>query len=135
MKSATTVLVVDDEAMMRTLVEKILTREGYRVLLAGDGVEALEMLRTERVDIILSDMKMPRMDGFTLLKAVRAESPKTTFVIMTAFGDTYSVKDALLLGADEYLTKPFKSSEVSLVIERAYWRLQASKQAAEVESR
>ena len=72
-------------------------------------------------------MKMPRMNGFELLKHVKQEHPQTGVIIMTAYGDTYTVKDALLLGADEYITKPFKSYEISLVVERAYWRLLSSK--------
>lgn len=123
MKSSITILVVDDEEMMRALLEKILVREGYRILTAGDGYEALEMLRKEKVDIVISDMKMPNMTGFELLSQVKKQNPDTAVIIMTAYGDTYTVKDALLLGADEYITKPFKSYEISLIVERAYWRL------------
>lgn len=63
------------------------------------------------------------MDGFDLLRAVKKDHAQLGIVIMTSFGDTYTVKDVLLLGADEYITKPFKSFEISMVIERAYWRL------------
>jgi DNA-binding NtrC family response regulator len=126
MKNDISILVVDDEAMMRNLLEKILTREGYAVKTAGNGVEALEMLQHEKVELIISDMKMPNMDGFELLKTVKQEYPNINVIIMTAYGDTYTVKDALLLGADEYITKPFKSHEISLVVERAYWRLLAA---------
>ena len=131
MKSSVSILIVDDEEMMRTLLNRILSREGYKIRSAEDGVVALEALKAERFDIIISDMKMPRMDGFELLKIVKNEYPKIGVIIMTAYGDTYTVKDALLLGADEYITKPFKSYEISLVVERAYWRiLSASSQAS-----
>ena len=131
MKSSVSILIVDDEEMMRTLLNRILSREGYKIRSAEDGVVALEVLKAERFDIIISDMKMPRMDGFELLKIVKNEYPKIGVIIMTAYGDTYTVKDALLLGADEYITKPFKSYEISLVVERAYWRiLSASSQAS-----
>ncbi len=131
MKSSVSILIVDDEEMMRTLLNRILSREGYKIRSAEDGVVALEVLKAEKVDIIISDMKMPRMDGFELLKIVKNEYPKIGVIIMTAYGDTYTVKDALLLGADEYVTKPFKSYEISLVVERAYWRiLSASSQAS-----
>jgi DNA-binding NtrC family response regulator len=126
MKNDISILVVDDEAMMRNLLEKILVREGYAVKTAGNGVEALELLQHENFELIISDMKMPNMDGFDLLKAVKQEYPNINVIIMTAYGDTYTVKDALLLGADEYITKPFKSHEISLVVERAYWRLLAA---------
>lgn len=131
MKSSVSILIVDDEEMMRTLLDRILSREGYKIRSAEDGVVALEVLKAERFDIIISDMKMPRMDGFELLKIVKNEYPQIGVIIMTAYGDTYTVKDALLLGADEYITKPFKSYEISLVVERAYWRiLSASSQAS-----
>lgn len=131
MKSSVSILIVDDEEMMRNLLNRILSREGYKIRSAEDGVVALEVLKAEKVDIILSDMKMPRMNGFELLKIVKNEYPKIGVIIMTAYGDTYTVKDALLLGADEYITKPFKSYEISLVVERAYWRiLSASSQAS-----
>ena len=123
MKSDVSILVVDDEEMMRNLLEKILGREGYKIKTAEDGIAALEMLKSEPVDIIISDMKMPRMNGFELLKAVKKELPGIVVIIMTAYGDTYTVKDALLLGADEYITKPFKSYEISLIVERTYWRI------------
>lgn len=132
MKERVTILVVDDEPMMRDLLEKILLRDGYQVLTAADGVEALKMLATEPVSIILSDLKMPNMDGFDLLRAVKKEYAQLGMVIMTSFGDTYTVKDALLLGADEYITKPFKSFEISMVIERAYWRLLSQNDEANV---
>jgi two-component system response regulator PilR (NtrC family) len=131
LKSSISILIVDDEQMMRSLLDKILAREGYRIRTAADGLDALEILRTEQVNLIISDMKMPRMDGFELLKAVKREHPEIGVIIMTAYGDTYTVKDALLLGADEYITKPFKSYEISLVVERAYWRiLSSARQAA-----
>lgn len=123
MKSSISILIVDDELMMRDLLVKILAREGYNISTAEDGVAALEFLKENKVDIVISDMKMPRMDGFELLNAVKKEYPEIGVIIMTAYGDTYTVKDALLLGADEYVTKPFKSYEISLVVERAYWRL------------
>lgn len=123
MKSSVSILIVDDEQMMRNLLEKILIREGYKILSAGNGAEALEVLQSSRVDMVISDIKMPRMNGFDLLKVLKEEYPEIGVIMMTAYGDTYTVKDALLLGADEYITKPFKSHEISLVVERAYWRL------------
>ena len=127
MKSSVSILVVDDESMMRNLLERILSRDGYKVVSAEDGQDALRMLEREPVDIIISDLKMPRMNGFDLLKAVKQKYSGVAMIMMTAYGDTYTVKDALLLGADEYITKPFKSFEISLVVERAYWRLLSQK--------
>ncbi len=126
MKNTVSILIVDDQEMMRVLIEKILGREGYKILTAEDGVHALEILKDEKVDLIITDLKMPRMGGFDLLKQVKENYPEIGVIIMTAFGDSYTVKDALLLGADEYITKPFKAYEISLIVERAYWRLLSS---------
>ena len=133
MKDKVSILVVDDEPMMRELLAKILGRDGYRVLTAEDGVAALEVLSKEAVAIVLSDLNMPRMGGLDLLKKVKAEYSGVGMVMMTSYGDTYTVKDALLLGADEYITKPFKNHEISLVVERAYWRLLSENHESEVE--
>lgn len=135
MKQGITILVVDDEVMMRQLLEKILGREGYRVCSAADGEEALAVMGREEISIVISDLQMPGMSGYDLLKAIKKDYPQVGIIMMTAYGDTYTVKDALLLGADEYITKPFKSFEISMVVERAYWRLlsQSAQQAAETE--
>jgi len=135
MRDKVSILVVDDEPMMRDLLAKILARDGYRVLIAEDGVAALEVLEKEDVAIVLSDLEMPRMGGLDLLKKVKAEYPGIGMVMMTSYGDTYTVKDALLLGADEYITKPFKNHEISLVVERAYWRLLSESYEAGAEAR
>lgn len=126
MKNEISILIVDDESTMRNLLEKILAREGYQMHSVGNGRAALEYLKNHKVDIVVSDMKMPEMDGFELLKNLKELHPGVGVIIMTAHGDTYTVKDALLLGADEYITKPFKSYEISLVVERAYWRILSS---------
>jgi len=128
MKNTTTLLIVDDEPMMRDLLQRILCRDGYKLLLAKDGKEALAVLEKKPVDIIISDVRMPRLDGLELLKIVRTKYPRISVIIMTAYGDTYTVRNVLLLGADEYITKPFKSFEMSLVVQRAYWKLMSSKQ-------
>ncbi len=126
MKSGITILVVDDEQMMRDLLQKILSRDGYSVSTAEDGEAALKMLESVSVDIVISDIKMPRLNGFELLRIVKREYPRIAMIMMTAYGDSYTVKDALLLGADEYVSKPFKSHEISLIVERVYWRLLAA---------
>jgi DNA-binding NtrC family response regulator len=135
MKQETTILVVDDEVMMRQLLEKILGRDGYRVFSAADGEEALAILGREKISIVISDLQMSGMSGFDLLKVLKKDYPYVAIIMMTAYGDTYTVKDALLLGADEYITKPFKSFEISMVVERAYWRLlaQSAQKTAETE--
>ena len=127
LKESVPILIVDDEALMRNLLQKILQREGYKTLTAANGTEALNIMASNEVDIVISDLKMPEIDGFALLKELKETYPDVGVIIMTAYGDTYTVKDALLLGADEYITKPFKSHEITLVVERAYWRILSSR--------
>jgi two-component system response regulator PilR (NtrC family) len=135
MKEDVKVMVVDDEAIMRNLLLKILEQEGYRVTLVSSAKEAVEKLNNEKFELVLSDVKMPDMDGFQLLKKIKEEWPQTAIIMMTGYGDAYTVKEALMLGADEYITKPFKSHEISLIIERAYWRLLATKRRINEESK
>ncbi|MCK5126291.1 MAG: response regulator [candidate division Zixibacteria bacterium] len=127
MKSKISILAVDDEEMLRNLLVKILAKEGYQVDTAIDGEDALEKLETKEYNLLISDIKMPRLNGFELLKIVRKKHSDMGIIMMTAYGDSFSVKDALLLGADEYITKPFKSFEINLIVERAYWRLMSGK--------
>ena len=131
MKEYVKILVVEDEAMMRNLLLKILESEGYRVTLASSASEALEILEKDKYDLLLSDVKMPGMNGFELLETVKSKWSDIAVIVMTGYGDAYSVKEALLKGADEYLSKPFKSHEVSLIVERAYWRLLSARNSAE----
>ncbi|NLI16952.1 MAG: response regulator [candidate division Zixibacteria bacterium] len=131
MKEEVKILVVDDEVIMRNLLLKILEQEGYQVTLAGSYNEAITKLNSSKFDLVLSDVKMPETNGFELLKEIKNKWPQTAVIMMTGYGDAYTVKEALMLGADEYVTKPFKSHEISLIIERAYWRLLASRNKAQ----
>ncbi|MEE9554269.1 MAG: response regulator [candidate division Zixibacteria bacterium] len=123
MKEYVKILVADDEVMMRNLILKILESEGYQISMVSSGDEAMTVLEKENFDLLLTDVKMPGMSGFDLLKTVKDKWPDMAVIVMTGYGDAYTVKEALLLGADEYLSKPFKGHEVSLIVERAYWRL------------
>jgi len=131
MKEYVKILVVEDEAMMRNLLLKILESEGYKVTLASSAQEALDKLKQEKYDLMLSDVKMPGMSGFELLEKVKSRWNDMAVIVMTGYGDAYTVKEALMKGADEYLSKPFKSHEVSLIVERAYWRLLSARNSAE----
>ena len=114
--------VVDDEAVIREVLEKILKKGGFNVAIVNSAKMALNHLKSHRINLLISDIKMPEMSGLELLKMVKLRHPEIAIIIMTAYGDSYSVKDALLMGADEYITKPFKAEELSLVIERVIWR-------------
>jgi len=131
MKEYVKILIVEDEAMMRNLLLKILESEGYKVTLASSAQEALDKLQQEKYDLMLSDVKMPGMNGFELLEKVKSQWNDMAVIVMTGYGDAYTVKEALMKGADEYLSKPFKSHEVSLIVERAYWRLLSARNSTE----
>lgn len=130
MKENISILVVDSQDMMQKLLHKILTQDGYCVVTAPDGEEALRLLNERKIAIMICDLSIPGMNGFDLLKTAKERQPELVVIMMTALGDTYTVKDALLLGADEYITKPFKSFEISMIVERAYWRLLSQNRVA-----
>jgi two-component system response regulator PilR (NtrC family) len=123
------VLVVDDESLMRNLIFKILGQEDYQVELAGSAEEALDSLSRKEFQLVVSDIKMPGMNGIELLRKIKADHPQTGVVMMTAYGDTYTVREVLLSGAEEYITKPFKSRELNAAVERAHWRALSSQVA------
>ncbi len=91
-------------------------------------MEALEIIKTSRVDLLVSDIIMPGMNGYELLQIIKKTFPHIGVVMMTGYGDANSIKEALSLVADEYITKPFKGHEIALIIERAYWRFLANQQ-------
>lgn len=123
MKHDISILVVDDQQDLRELLVKILLKEGYAVDAVVNGDQALDQLRQKPYNLVLTDVKMPGINGLDLIRIIKKEFPSVGVIVVTAYGDSYTVKDALLLGADEYITKPFKSFEINLVVERAYWRL------------
>ncbi len=129
MKNSVSVLVVDDEAGVRSVLEQILQLKGYTVHGVASGREALEYLKARPVDLVLSDVVMPEISGLELLQVIKKQYPHIGVVIITGHGDVYTVKQALSLGADEYLTKPFRGDEVALIIERMHWRFVAWKNA------
>jgi DNA-binding NtrC family response regulator len=112
-------LVVDDESTQREMLSSILNRAGYRVAAAGDGEEALDRLGKESFDLLLTDQRMPGMDGLTLLDRTRTVRPELPVVLMTAYGSVSDAVQAMKRGASDYLTKPFEKEELLLVIERA----------------
>ncbi|MHB8773159.1 MAG: sigma-54-dependent transcriptional regulator [Syntrophales bacterium] len=112
------ILVVDDEERMRHLLSIMLGRQGYRVEQAGDGAEALEMVTAAPFDMIITDIKMPRMDGIELLKRVMEMEIPTPVVFITAFATVESAVEAMRQGAVDYITKPFEEERIVLTVER-----------------
>ncbi len=115
------VLVVDDEADTCLLLTKVLTKEGHDVSTASDGIEALRVIDREEIDLIITDMKMPNMDGISFLKAAKKALPDVKVIIMTAYGGVESYLDAMNLGAFEYLNKPFEINELLTIVNKALY--------------
>lgn len=113
------VLVVDDDSLMREFLDETLRRADYSVDLACTGDEALEKIKTKEYDVILSDIRMPKMSGMELLKAVRENSPQSKIMLMTAYGTIENAVEAMKLGAFDYVTKPFSADDIELKIKRA----------------
>jgi DNA-binding NtrC family response regulator len=113
------ILVVDDDPLLRDFLAETLSRASYRVRLAATGEEALEKVRREDYDIILSDVRMPNMDGMELLKTTRNFLPDAKVVMMTAYGTVKNAVQAMKLGAFDYVMKPFSIDEIELVLKRA----------------
>ncbi len=119
MKPTRTVLIVEDEANMRRVLSALLERDGFGTLEASDGDAALELLAHEPVDAVLTDLRMPKMNGLELLEAVHRAHPEIPVVMLTAHGTVGSAVEALKQGAFDYLTKPFDPDEIRQVMEKA----------------
>ena len=113
------ILVVDDEQSLREVLSIMLKRAGYAVISAADGEEAIECLNKEIFDLVITDLRMPKIDGMEVLKAVKSASPETVVLVITAFATADSAVEAMKQGAYDYLTKPFQVDEVQLIIRNA----------------
>ncbi len=112
------ILVVDDEARMAGLIKMELEDHGHSVTTAGDGVMALEMVEKKEFDLVLTDLRMPGMDGLELLKTVRGKHPETEVVLMTAYASAKTAVSAMKEGAYDYLIKPFEMDELIIMVDR-----------------
>ncbi len=111
-------LIVDDEQSYRQLLSLIFGGEGHDVRTASNGREAVEMLAVEPADLIISDVRMPDMDGIEMLRAVRETLPEIGIVFMTAHATVESAREAFKLGADDFVTKPFDVEELKLIVKK-----------------
>lgn len=118
-KSRGRLLIVDDEEPQRLMLSNILRRAGFEVETASDGRVALERMATESFDLLLTDQRMPTMDGLELLAHVRRNDAKLPVILMTAFGTVSAAVEAMKQGASDYLTKPFERDELLLVVEKS----------------
>ena len=119
MTGSARVLVVDDDAEMRALLSDVLGRDGYEVVQAQDGAEAIVALRAGEFDVILMDKNMPGPSGLDLLPGLHRTCPRSRIIMMTAFGDVPSYVEAAEKGAVAYLFKPFRMDEMKATIRQA----------------
>ncbi len=106
------ILVVDDQQTARETLSKILRLEGYKVSVASNGNDALEVVRSNPIDLVLLEIKMPEMDGITVMKQIVKDSPDTVVILLTAHGSLESAVAALRLQAHDYLIKPSTPQEI-----------------------
>ncbi len=112
------ILVVDDEDALRTVLSGELASEGYDVQTAGDGDDAIQSLQKQNYDLLLLDIKMPRMNGFEVLKFVKEKYPKTKVVMLTGFADLKNAIESKKLGAEDFVSKPYDLVDLLTTIER-----------------
>jgi two-component system, NtrC family, response regulator HydG len=121
-KTKARVLVVDDEPSARSGLEKLLRQEGYTVDIAEDGAAALARFAEVPADVVVTDLKMPKMDGIELLKQLRLQDRDLPVIVCTAFGDVSTAVQAMRVGAEDFLTKPIEFDVLAVAIERAIER-------------
>lgn len=114
------ILIVDDEENARLGLSKLLAQEGYGVDCVANGIEALEFLRRKKANLVITDIRMPGMDGMTFLRELNRSYPGTDIIMMTAYGGVESYLEALNLGAFEYINKPVKLDELKSIMKKIF---------------
>ncbi len=112
------ILLVDDEKLIRNSFARELRAEGFTVITAAGGSEAIGEVERTSYDLVVTDLMMPGVDGFGVLKAVKRQAPRTCVIILTGYGDTESANDALCLGADDFILKPCEINDLISRIRR-----------------
>ena len=113
------ILIVDDELSMREFLSILLEREGYDVAVAACAADALQMMENAPFDMVLSDVSMPGLSGIDLLARIKAKTPETAVLMLTAFSTAEQAVEAMKLGAYDYICKPFKNEEVKQLVKNA----------------
>ncbi|MGB9629645.1 MAG: sigma-54-dependent transcriptional regulator, partial [Thermodesulfobacteriota bacterium] len=112
------ILLIDDEPLMRMTIQDALESEGYQVGVAETGQKGLALFSKNSFDILITDLKLPDLDGLQILKEVKMTNPETQVILITAYGSIDSAVTAMKEGASDYLTKPFSMDELLLIIQR-----------------
>src|SRR6204780_1074578 len=113
------VLIVDDEPNLRKILSAQLSRDGYEVMTAEDGEQGLALLKEHHIDLVITDLKMPKVDGMTLLRKALELEPELPVVLITAHGTIDTAVEALKSGAFDFVTKPFDKDEVRQIVSKA----------------
>ncbi len=113
------ILVVEDDLEMRSLLADELSEDGYDVVQAGDGVEAVTKVANQRFDLVITDMRMPKMGGLELLPAVKKVSPDIPVIVISSFGDWQTSAEAKERGSFRYMAKPFKMPDLKDAVKEA----------------
>jgi len=124
------ILIVEDEKSMREVLKILLEGERYEVVSASDGLEGLSYLTNDIFDLVITDIKMPKVNGFELLKKTKEISPDTIVIMITAFGTTEAAIEAMKSGAYDYINKPFKIDEIRLIVEKAFEKKRLSEEVS-----
>lgn len=119
MSEKQSILLVDDDQEFRKAMKKMFEKSGYEVTVAADGREALEILTKGTFDLIISDLRMPNLNGMELMEAIKKEKLDVPVIFITAYGEVESYMDLMNLGAFEYINKPVKGQEILNVARRA----------------
>ena len=119
MSNNKTILIADDDESLRRVIEYNLSNKGYRIFLANDGEEALNIFKSEDVDIVITDIKMEKVDGLELLEEIKRLKSNALVIMITAHGSIETAVKAMKLGAYDYITKPFNRDELQIIIEKA----------------
>src|SRR5258707_3995086 len=133
-----TILLVDDEPDLRTIIAEWFKREGSRVLVAEDGAEALNIIQANQVDVVVSDVRMPVMDGITLLKKVKASGYKSSVMFVSGFTDVIKRREAYDLGVEAVMSKPVERKHLIAAVTRilgerdGLWRFPPSEKAEDI---
>lgn len=129
------ILVIDDDPSIRNMLEIVLKKSGYDVTCTESGKSALEKLKKETFDLIISDIKMPDITGIDLLKKIKTINPEIPVILITAFASANDAVEAMKLGAEDYVTKPFNLDELRIIIHRALYKRSMEKENIQLKSR
>lgn len=113
------ILIVEDEKSMREVLKILLEGEGHEVTTASDGIEGLSCIEKDIFDLVITDVKMPKADGFEVLKRIKETSPDTIVIMITAFGNRETATQAMKFGAYDFISKPFNIDEIRLIVRKS----------------